>query len=229
MNDRPLISSNKMFVYGSQLGWFALDGNDGILPYLANETNFRVVDYVSNLQRFRALGAEYLLYGQLMRPLDTTPADMSSVDSNCYAKVASAVWRSKNGNLGTRLIILWNNSCKNEFIYKKKKMSWKGNIFLHSLANLFTSLYLIKIYYFQLPQEYLQWMAELQSKSWTGLWMRCEISAWITQRLMCWLKFTLMEQLHCYISFTRHDWVIPLNFSHFRSTFTKSLTIQQNK
>jgi hypothetical protein len=90
----------QMFVYGSQLGWFALDGNDGLLPFLANETNFRVVDYVSNLTRFRTLGEEYLLYGRLMRPLDTIPSDISTVDSSCYAKIASAVWRSQGGDLG---------------------------------------------------------------------------------------------------------------------------------
>jgi hypothetical protein len=90
----------QMFVFGSQLGWFALDGNDGLLPFLANETNFRAVDYVSNLTRFRTLGAEYLLYGRLMRPLDTIPSDISTVDSSCYAKIASAVWRSQGGDLG---------------------------------------------------------------------------------------------------------------------------------
>lgn len=89
-----------MFVFGSQLGWFALDGNDGLLPFLANETNSRAVDYVSNLTRFRTLGAEYLLYGRLMRPLDTIPSDISTVDSSCYAKIASAVWRSQGGDLG---------------------------------------------------------------------------------------------------------------------------------
>lgn len=107
-----------MFVYGSQLGWFALDGNDALLPFLANETNFRFVDFVSNLTRYRTLGTEYLLYGRLMRPLHTTPSDISTIDASCYAKIASAVWRSQSGDLGMLDVIIENNQ-KNPIISPK--------------------------------------------------------------------------------------------------------------
>jgi hypothetical protein len=87
-----------MFVYGSQPGWFALEGIDGWLPYLEEEGNTDVVDFIASLMRYRTLGSEYLVEGQLMRPLIVAHNNLFDSPIVCTPTIASAVWSSQEKN-----------------------------------------------------------------------------------------------------------------------------------
>jgi hypothetical protein len=103
-----------MFAYGSQPGWFALEGIDGWLPYLEEEGNADVVDFIASLMRYRTLGSEYLVDGQLMRPLIVAHNNLLDSPIVCTPTIASAVWSSQEKNsLG---IFVVNGEAKEEFV-----------------------------------------------------------------------------------------------------------------
>ncbi len=85
-----------MFVYGTQLGWFALDGADGYLEFFESEHQGFIVDYIATLMRYRTLGLDYFIGGQLMRPIHNNYTRDNSHD--CVPTIASAVWSSSEKN-----------------------------------------------------------------------------------------------------------------------------------
>lgn len=110
-----------MFVYGSQLGWFALDGIDGWLPYLEEKQNADIIDYITCLMRYRTLGSDYLVHGQLMRPMTVTHNNMVDLSIACTPTVASAVWSSQEKNsLGKISQIFRSHSTKAKILFRPK-------------------------------------------------------------------------------------------------------------
>jgi hypothetical protein len=94
-----------MFVYGSQLGWFALEGEEGFLQYFSSTQYYPHLNFVVTLAKFRQLAVDFLLFGELMRPLEVFVdqhyrSDQFVTASDCVANISSSVWKSQEGTLG---------------------------------------------------------------------------------------------------------------------------------
>jgi hypothetical protein len=100
----------QMFVYGTQLGWFALDGFIGMLPTLKLPQYKIYRTFVETLDAFRSLpqAIDLFVYGHMMRPLvvnGTIPSIyVSYVDCQHPAVVSSAFYSKYTNNLGIFIV-----------------------------------------------------------------------------------------------------------------------------
>lgn len=98
-----------MFVYGSQLGWFALDGFYGMLPLLTQPQHQPYINFIELLVEYRTqqLLQDYLLYGSLYGLVSVTDS-LGTVGS--LNLIQSAAWRPYAQSSTSLVVVIANGS-----------------------------------------------------------------------------------------------------------------------
>ncbi len=98
-----------MFVYGSQLGWFALDGFYGMLPLLTQPQQQPYINFIELLVEYRTQQQlqDYLVYGSLYG-LVTVTDSLGTVGT--LTLVQSAAWRPYTNTTNSLMVLIANGS-----------------------------------------------------------------------------------------------------------------------
>jgi hypothetical protein len=110
--EQPDLFSTKfamMFVYGSQLGWFALDGFYGMLPLLTQPQHRPYINFIELLVEYRTQQhlQDYLVYGSLYG-LVTVTDSLGTVGS--LNLIQSAAWRPYTNTSTSLVVVIANGS-----------------------------------------------------------------------------------------------------------------------